>query len=67
MNRLVALTAGVAAWATVALVASLVVFNVGGKNQVLMFLPIMAVVVAAWGIGELVTERVFSSQEEEGV
>jgi uncharacterized membrane protein len=67
MNKYVALTAGVGAWAAVGLVAFLLVFNMGEKNQVLMFLPILAVVVAAWGIGELVTERVFSAHEEEGV
>ena len=64
MKKIVALGWGVAAWAVVAVVASLLVFNMGDKNQVLMFLPILAVVVAAWGIGELVTERVFGGQEE---
>ena len=67
MNKYAALTAGVAAWAAVAVVASLLVFNMGGKNQILMFLPILAVVVGAWAIGEVVTERVFSGQEEEEV
>lgn len=64
MNKLVALAIGVGAWAAVALVASLLVFNMGDKNQVLMFLPILAVVVAAWAIGEVVTERVFGGHEE---
>lgn len=65
MNKLVALTVGVGAWAAVAVVASLLVFNMGGKNQILMFLPILAVVVGAWAVGEIVTERVFSRREEE--
>lgn len=64
MNRFVVLAVGVGAWAAVALVASLLVFNMGDKNQVLMFLPILAVVVAAWAIGEVVTERVFGGHEE---
>ena len=64
MNKVLALVAGVAAWAAVAVVAVLIVFNMGAKNQVLMFLPILAVVVAAWAIGELVTERVFTRHEK---
>jgi len=36
----------------------------GNKNQVLMFLPILVAVFAAWGIGEAVTERVFNGHEE---
>jgi hypothetical protein len=64
MNKVLALVAGVTAWAAVAVVAVLIVFNMGGKNQVLMFLPILAVVVAAWAIGELVTERVFTGHEK---
>jgi hypothetical protein len=44
----------------VASVAILVVFNIGGKNQVLMFLPILAAVAVAWAIGELVTGHVFN-------
>lgn len=64
MSKLVALVIGIAAWAGVATVASLIVFNIGDKNQVLMFLPILAAVVAAWGIGELVTERVLVEHEE---
>jgi len=66
MNKSVALAGGVAAWAGVALVAALIVFNIGTKNQVLMFLPILAAVVAAWAIGEAVTERVFGGHEREG-
>jgi H+/Cl- antiporter ClcA len=64
MNKALALAAGVTAWAAVAVAAVLIVFNMGGKNQVLMFLPILAVVVAAWAIGELVTERVFTGHEK---
>jgi hypothetical protein len=64
MNKALALVGGVAAWAAVAVVAVLIVFNMGAKNQVLMFLPILAVVVAAWAIGELVTERVFTGHEK---
>jgi hypothetical protein len=64
MNKILALVAGVTAWAAVALVAVLIVFNMGAKNQVLMFLPILAVVAAAWAIGELVTERVFTGHEK---
>ncbi len=64
MNRLVALALGAAAWAGVAAVALLVVFNIGHKNQVLMFLPILGAVVVAWGIGEIVTQRAFGGGEE---
>ena len=59
MNRAMALMAGLAAWAAVAVVAALLVFNIGEKNQILMFLPILAAVVVAWAIGEVATERVF--------
>ncbi|HWQ28401.1 MAG TPA: hypothetical protein VNN12_05205 [Dehalococcoidia bacterium] len=64
MSKLVAVLIGAAAWAGVAAVSVLIVFNIGDKNQVLMFLPILAAVVAAWGIGELVTERVLVEHEE---
>jgi len=64
MNKVLGLVAGVTAWAAAAVVAVLIVFNMGVKNQVLMFLPILAVVVAAWIIGELVTERVFTGREK---
>jgi len=64
MNKALALVAGVTAWAAVAVVAVLIVFNMGEKNQVLMFLSILAVVVAASAIGELVTERVFTGHEK---
>jgi len=66
MNKIVLLLMGVAAWVAVAVAAVLITFNIGDKNQILMFLPILAVVVAAWAIGELVTERVFN-RDEEGV
>jgi hypothetical protein len=64
MNKVLALVAGVTAWAAVAAVAVLIVFNMGAKNQVLMFLPILAVVAAAWVIGELVTGAVFTEHEK---
>ena len=63
MNRVLLLLLGVAAWAGVALTAVLITFNIGDKNQILMFLPILAAVVVAWGIGEVVTERVFNQDE----
>jgi Kef-type K+ transport system membrane component KefB len=65
MNKAMALMAGLAAWAVVALVAALLVFNMGDKNQILMFLPILAAVVVAWAIGEVVTERVFGGHGQE--
>jgi hypothetical protein len=63
MNRILLLLVGVAAWAGVALTAVLITFNIGEKNQILMFLPILAAVVVAWAIGEVVTERVFNRDE----
>lgn len=66
MNKIVLLLMGVAAWAAVAVAAVLITFNIGDKNQILMFLPILAVVLVAWAIGEVVTERVFN-RDEEGV
>ena len=63
MNRILLLLVGIAAWAGVALTAVLITFNIGDKNQILMFLPILAAVVVAWGVGELVTERVFNRDE----
>ena len=65
MNRVLLLLMGVAAWAGVGLTAVLITFNIGEKNQILMFLPILAAVVIAWGIGEVVTERVFNRDEGE--
>jgi hypothetical protein len=60
MKRTVALLAGIAAWAAVASVALLVALNIGDRNQVLMFLPVLAAVAVAWAIGELVTNHVFN-------
>ena len=65
MNRVFLLLMGIAAWAGVALTAVLITFNIGEKNQILMFLPILAAVVVAWAIGEVVTERVFNRDEGE--
>ena len=65
MNRVFLLVLGVAAWAGVALTAVLITFNIGEKNQILMFLPILGAVVVAWAIGEAVTERVFNRDEGE--
>ncbi len=65
MTKLSAVLIGVIAWAAVGALSILIVFNLGDKNQVLMFLPILAAVVAAWGIGEAVTERVFVEHDEE--
>lgn len=64
MDKLTALALGIAAWAAVAAVSLVIAFNMGDKNQILMFLPIVAAVVVAWGIGEVVTERVFNGHEE---
>ena len=63
MNRVLLLLLGVAAWAAVALTAVLITFNIGEKNQILMFLPILAAVVVAWGVGEVVTDLVFNRDE----
>jgi high-affinity Fe2+/Pb2+ permease len=65
MSRVLLLLMGVAAWAGVALTAVLITFNIGERNQILMFFPILAAVVVAWGVGELVTERVFNRDEGE--
>jgi hypothetical protein len=65
MNRLFLLVLGIAAWAGVALTAVLITFNLGDKNQILMFLPILGAVVVAWAIGDMVTERVFNRDEGE--
>ena len=65
MNRVLLLLLGIAAWAGVALTAVLITFNMGGKNQVLMFLAILGAVVVAWAIGEVVTDRVFNRDEGE--
>ncbi len=60
VNRVLLLLTGIAAWAGVAVAAVLITFNMGNKNEILMFFPILALVLVAWGIGELVTERVFN-------
>ena len=65
MSRALLLLLGIGAWAAVALTAVLITFNIGEENQILMFLPILAAVVVAWGIGEVVTERVFDRDEGE--
>jgi uncharacterized membrane protein len=65
MTKLTALVLGMAAWAGVAALSVIIAFNMGDKNQVLMFLPILAAVVVAWAIGEVVTERVFHDEEVE--
>lgn len=65
MTKLAALLFGIAAWAAVAALALLIAVNIGDKNQVLMFLPILAAVVVAWGIGEAVTERMFVEHKEQ--
>ena len=64
MERAGALALGIVAWAGVALVAILAVNAWQDDNQVLAFLPILVSVVAAWAIGEAVTERVFGTGEE---
>ena len=66
VDKVTALLLGIAAWAGVAVVAVLITFNIGDKNQILMFLPILAAVVAAWAIGEFVTQRMFVESGEEG-
>jgi len=62
--KLLALTAGILAWVGVAAVALLVVNYWQDENQVLAFIPILAAVVAAWGIGEAVTHRTFAPERE---
>jgi hypothetical protein len=64
MDRIAFLLMGMAAWTGVAILAVLITFNIGDKNQVLMFLPILAAVFIAWAVGEVVTERVFEEHEE---
>jgi uncharacterized membrane protein len=64
MSKLVAVVLGFAAWSGVAALALLITFNMGNKNQVLMFLPILAAVFAAWAIGEVVTQRVLATKED---
>jgi flagellar biosynthesis protein FliQ len=64
MDRAVALIVGVLAWAAVAGIAVSVVNAWQDENQILAFLPILAAVVVAWAVGEVVTERVFEAHEE---
>jgi uncharacterized membrane protein YbhN (UPF0104 family) len=64
MTKAAGLILGAAAWAGVAVLAALITFNIGDKNQILMFLPILAAVIGAWGVGEVVAQRVFVSEEE---
>ena len=59
MDKALALSAGVLAWIGVAAVAVLVVNAWQDENQILAFFPILAAVVVAWLIGDIVTERVF--------
>jgi hypothetical protein len=59
-TKALVLVGGVAAWVVVAATATLLVFNMGGNNQVLTFIPILA----AWFIRELVTQRVFTGHEK---
>ncbi|HZP56240.1 MAG TPA: hypothetical protein VFC53_01640 [Dehalococcoidia bacterium] len=65
MTRATALVLGMLAWAGVAAVAVTVVNAWQDENQVLAFLPILAAVVVAWAIGELVTARVFAAHQRE--
>jgi hypothetical protein len=64
MDKIVALVLGFAAWSGVVALALAITFNMGDKNQVLMFLPILAAVFAAWGVGEVVTQRVLANKED---
>lgn len=64
MTKLVAIVLGFAAWSGVTALALLITFNMGDKNQILMFLPILAAVFVAWGVGEVVTERVLEKKEQ---
>lgn len=64
MDKATALAMGIAAWFGVAAVAVLVVNAWQDENQVLAFLPVLAAVVVAWGVGEVVTARVFGNGKE---
>ncbi|HXK34505.1 MAG TPA: hypothetical protein VNM91_10880 [Dehalococcoidia bacterium] len=64
MEKALVLLLGVAAWVGVAALALFVVEYWGDDNQVLAFIPILVAVVIAWAIGEAVTQRVFTPQEE---
>jgi len=63
MERVIALFVGILAWAAVGGIAVSVVNAWQDENQVLAFLPIAAAVIVAWAIGEVVTDRVFETQE----
>ena len=63
MSTFVAVLLGVLAWAGVAVLAVLITFNIGDKNEWLMMLPILAAVVVAWAVGEYVTERAFNQDD----
>jgi hypothetical protein len=65
LTKVTAFLLGVVAWAAVAGISVAIAFNIGSKNQVLMFLPIIAAVFAAWAVGEIVTERLFVETKEE--
>jgi hypothetical protein len=65
LTKFTAFLCGVAAWAAVAGLSVVIAFNIGSKNQVLMFLPIIAAVFGAWAVGEIVTSRVLSGTEGE--
>jgi hypothetical protein len=65
MERTIALALGLAAWLGVAVVSVLVVNAWQDENQILAFLPIAAAVVVAWGVGEWVTQRVFTPEGRE--
>ena len=49
MRAVLWLLGGVAAWLGVALLSVLITFNMGDKNQMLMFLPILVAVVGRLG------------------
>ena len=59
MSKVLALLAGVAAWCGVAALSVLMVEFYADDSQVLAYLPILAAVIAAWAVGEWVTDRVF--------
>jgi hypothetical protein len=63
MTKVVALLLGFAAWSGVIALSLLITFNIGNKNQVLMFLPILAAVFGAWAVGEVVTRRLFEDKK----
>ena len=64
MLKIAAVLGGVLAWAGVAALSVAIAVNIGGRNQVLMFLPIIASVFMAWAVGELVTARIFERKED---